>query len=208
MLDDEHATQSFVTVANQLANAQIPQEARRAIGLGRITALQKPNGRVRGIVVGDLFRRLVARCLAQRYSEPIATACRPHQFALSTRAGAEAVVHNIAAATEANPALTVLSIDGIGAYDTIISRHSMLTALRAVPQANRCSSFVNMFYSEPSQYVWHDQHGEGHIITQAEGGEQGDPLMPALFSLGQKAGSPPTCPIAAATRRSLVRFSG
>ena len=23
-------------------------------------------------------------------------------------------------------------------------------------------------------------------ITQAEGGEQGDPLMPALFSLGQK----------------------
>ena len=29
--------------------------------------------------------------------------------------------------------------------------------------------------------------GNPHDITQAEGGEQGDPLMPALFSLGQKA---------------------
>ena len=36
-------------------------------------------------------------------------------------------------------------------------------------------------------YVWHDQHGNPHTITQAEGGEQGDPLMPALFSLGQRA---------------------
>lgn len=26
-----------------------------------------------------------------------------------------------------------------------------------------------------------------HTITQGEGGEQGDPLMPALFSLGQRA---------------------
>ena len=28
-------------------------------------------------------------------------------------------------------------------------------------------------------------NGQPHTVTQAEGGEQGDPLMPALFSLGQ-----------------------
>ena len=38
-----------------------------AIGLGRIVALQKPNGRVRGIVVGDFLRRLVARSLAHLF---------------------------------------------------------------------------------------------------------------------------------------------
>ena len=43
-----------------------------------------------------------------------------------------------------------------------------------------------MFYGQQSQYVWHDAQGHAHVITQAEGGEQGDPLMPALFALGQR----------------------
>ena len=33
----------------------------KAIRLGRMTALSKPDGGVRGIVVGDFLRRLVAR---------------------------------------------------------------------------------------------------------------------------------------------------
>ena len=33
--------------------------------------------------------------------------------------------------------------------------------------------------------MWEDDHGQIHTLTQAEGGEQGDPLMPALFSLAQ-----------------------
>ena len=44
-----------------------------------------------------------------------------------------------------------------------------------------------MFYAQPSAYIWHDNTGAAHTILQAEGGEQGDPLMPALFSLGQRA---------------------
>ena len=47
--------------------------------------------------------------------------------------------------------------------------------------------FVRLFYTEASQYVWHDATGEAHTVTQAEGGEQGDPLMPALFALGQRS---------------------
>ena len=31
----------------------------------------------------------------------------------------------------------------------------------------------------PSSHLWEDQDGVVHTITQAEGGEQGDPLMPA-----------------------------
>ena len=41
--------------------------------------------------------------------------------------------------------------------------------------------------TEASQYVWHDATGEAHTVTQAEGGEQGDPLTPALFALGQRS---------------------
>ena len=186
LLDDDTATTNLIRVARHFAQASIPAEIARAIGLGQMVALTKPNGRVRGIVVGDVLRRLVSRCLAQKYAQPIHTACQPHQFALATRSGTEAVVHALTAVTEANPTHTILSVDGVGAYDNI-SRNSMLQGLRDVPEANRCLPFVEMFYGAPSQYIWHSATGEAHIISQAEGGEQGDPLMPALFSLGQRA---------------------
>lgn len=172
VLDDEDCTRDFVLVASKLAAAEVPLPISQAIGLGRVVALQKSNGRVRGIIVGDLLRRVVSRSLAQ--------------FALSTRAGTETIVHAITAATEIQGDLTVLSVDGVGAYDTI-SRNSMLRGLHTVPSANQCLPFVRQFYTQPSHYVWHDDANQPHIITQAEGGEQGDPLMPALFALGQRA---------------------
>ena len=134
-------------------------------------------------MIGDLLRRLVSRCLAQRYAKQIHQACLPHQYALSTRAGTEAVVHALTTDSEQHPTRTILSVDGIGAYDTI-SRNCMLQGLQAVPEANRCLPFVRLFYTQPSTYVWHDNTNTPHIIQQAEGGEQGDPLMPALFFPG------------------------
>ena len=48
-----------------LARAEDPLEVLRVVKMGRITALQKPTGGVRGIVVGDILRRLVARTISQ-----------------------------------------------------------------------------------------------------------------------------------------------
>ena len=177
LLDDEETTTQLATVAQQLANAQVPTSIAAAIGFGRVVALR---------AIGDVLRHLVARSLAQQHATAIHTTCAPHQFALSTRAGTEAVVRAISVATQSNPQHTVLSVDGIGAYDTI-SRHSMLHGLMNVPIVNRCLPFVRMFYGQASQYIWHDRTGHPHLISQGEGGEQGDPLMPALFSLGQRA---------------------
>ena len=43
--------------------------------------------------------------------------------------------------------------------------------------------FVRAAYLEPSRYKWADAEGVRHDICQVEGGEQGDPLIPLLFSL-------------------------
>ena len=45
--------------------------------------------------------------------------------------------------------------------------------------------FVRQFHGSPSRYLWENDIGEVRDIDQGEGGEQGDPLMPMLFSLGQ-----------------------
>ena len=89
LLADEPATHQLATVAQHVARAQVPATIASALGLGRVVALRKPNGRVCGIIIGDFLRRLVARSLAQHYATAIHAACAPHQFALSTRAGTE-----------------------------------------------------------------------------------------------------------------------
>ena len=57
----------------------------------------------------------------------------------------------------------------------------MLSALQ-MPQASAPMPFVGLWYARESVYVW-AAGSQAHRITQAEGGEQGDPLMPALFAL-------------------------
>ena len=58
-------------VAERSANANVPEPVLAAIRLGRVVALRKPNGRVRALVVGDVFRRLVARALAQHFARRV-----------------------------------------------------------------------------------------------------------------------------------------
>ena len=64
-----HATTAFVEVLTALPRADVPQEILGAISLGRLTALRKPNRRVKGIVTGDILRWLVARTMAQQFSK-------------------------------------------------------------------------------------------------------------------------------------------
>ena len=65
-----------------------------------MTALTTPDGGVRGIVVGDVFRRVVARTIAQQFALMAEGATHPFQYALSTRAGTECVAHVAQALTE------------------------------------------------------------------------------------------------------------
>ena len=104
---------------------------------------------VRGIVVCDIFRRLVARTIAQQMSDVVEAATGPYQHALSTRAGTECNAHILQTLTEDNPRTTVLCIDGIGAFD-LISRKSMLEALMRVEGCPDIMPFVRQFYGQPS----------------------------------------------------------
>ena len=60
----------------------------------------------------------------------------------------------------------------------------MIQGLGNMADGARVLTFVRLFCSAPSTHVWEDELGDPQIIPQGEGGEQGDPLMPLLFSLG------------------------
>ena len=71
------------------------------------------------------------KTLARQFREEVEEACAPFLFAYSTRAGTGCVGHAIRALTDADVAATVLSIDGVGAYDHI-HRNAMLSKLHEV----------------------------------------------------------------------------
>ena len=129
-LDHPRALHSMYLLAERFARADVPPSIVDAIRQGRLTALRKPNGGVRGIVVGDVIRRVVARTLAQQLGPAVEGATAPFH-ALSTKAGCECVSHVVQALTEADPETTVVSIDGVTAFD-LMSREAMLEGLMRV----------------------------------------------------------------------------
>ena len=186
LLESPKDLQLFFAVCDFLAKGQVPREAVNGIKLGRMTALRKENGGVRGIVAREVVRRVTAKTIAQQLGPAVKAATAPYQYALSTRAGCECIAHALQAVTELEQEATVTTIDGISAYDSI-SRRAMLLGLDRVAGGRQALPFVRLFYSEPSAYLWEDASGTVHTVHQGEGGEQGDPLMPLLFSVGQHA---------------------
>ena len=185
LLESERDSVMFAEFAQSLAVADVPHQVLRILGLGRLIALKKPDGGVRGIVVGDVLRRLVGRTMAKQVTKEVEAATSPFQYALSTRSGCECVTHVLQTLTELDEDATIVSVDGIGAYD-LISRKAMLDGLLSVEQGEQFLLFVRSFYGAPSTYLWEDEMGTNHRKLQGEGGgEQGDPLMPLLFNLGQ-----------------------
>ena len=75
-----------------------------------------------------MFRRLVARTMAQQLGPAIERATSPFQCALSTRAGTECIAHAIQTLTDLDNTATVVSIDGIRAFD-VVSRQALLEGL-------------------------------------------------------------------------------
>ena len=107
------------------------------------------SGAGRALVVGDVFRRLVARALAQLFAGAFQAACLPYQFGLSTRAGTEGLYKLPHTATELDPHATVLSIDAVGAYDHV-SRQAMLEGLRSARPLSHSSRSPASFTAAPA----------------------------------------------------------
>ena len=98
--------------------------------------------------------------------------------ALSEKAGTDCVGYGIRALTD-EPFLHRDLHRLRGVY-----RSAMLSKLLEVPKKRGLLPFARFACAEPTSYVWEDKDGGRHHTRQGEGREQGDPLMPLLFSLG------------------------
>ena len=149
LLDDSRGLHLFFMVAQKLGRADFP-EAVVDLRVGRLTSLTKPDGGVRGIVAGDVVRRLVARTISQQLGPEVEQATSPYQHAMSTRAECECVAHALQGLTELDENATVTSVDGISVFH-MISRQSMLEGFRKLPVENSVLPSVRLFHGRQSQ---------------------------------------------------------
>ena len=180
-LDDAETLSLLLHAAEDFARGHVLDDVCHALMLATMTGLQKRDGGVRGIATGTSFRRLVAKVLARQFSDAVEATCAPFQFALSTRAGTDCVGHAVRVATELNPRLTVLSIDGVGAYDHIF-RSAMLSKVAEVPSLQGLLPFVHT----PGRVRTSGQtkRASNTRLNNMRVANKATPLMPLLFSLG------------------------
>ena len=79
LVDSDHDMEVFSSFARRVSQGCVPRGVLEGFRLGRVTALQKPDGGIRGIVVGDIIRVLIARTIAQQISKQVEEATAPHQ---------------------------------------------------------------------------------------------------------------------------------
>ena len=119
LLEDIRAADNLYFLAQKLAVGDIPESIREGLAVAHLTALQKldetgtPTGDVRGIATGIVLRRLVARTIAQQYSDAVLGATSPFQYALSTRAGVDCIALMTRLLTDMDEDTTVASLDGV-----------------------------------------------------------------------------------------------
>ena len=144
LLDDARSLHSFFLVAEQLARAQVPDGVVDLVRLGRLTALTKPDGGVRGIVARTSI--------------------------MTTKAGCECIAHALQGPIELDPEATFTSIDGVGVFD-LISRRAMLEGLQQV--SAEAVPFARMFHGRRSEYLWESDSGEVHNIPKGKAASKG-----------------------------------
>ena len=66
--------------------------------------------------------------------------------------------------SELNPNATILSVDGMSAYD-MMSRKAMLRGFSNAEGGRAALPFVSMFYGTPSKYLWEDDPGKVQKTT-------------------------------------------
>ena len=159
MLEDKEAWAEFADFLQDFARARVPEDVLQSLRLGRMTALKKKDERVRGIVAGSVIRRLACRAVAQQFADELMETTAPFQFALQARAGTDALARAVQFLTEEDADTTVISLDGIGAFDHV-RRAAFMRKMHETEALRPLLPLVTALYGTESRFLWRDDEGE------------------------------------------------
>ena len=159
---------------NVILDGKVPFELRPYFFGAKLIALKKPDGGIRPIAVGNIFRRLSAKCAEYHVFESRQARYGNRQVGVGTKRGAELASHVFRCLIENHQTKenVILKIDFESAFNSINRQFMLEKVVEIHPEVYKYSHSA---YSQPSFF-----YGDS-VIKPCEGTQQGD--SPALFSV-------------------------
>jgi len=173
----DRAFSAALAFVNLVLSGELPRSETLLDSL--LIGLQKPDGGVRPIAVGEAWYRLAMLCAAIAVAET-GRALAPLQLGVGVSGGTEALAHAVRTALDADPLTVVISIDAANAFNSL-DRSALFAAVRK--RAPALLPVVTWAYGAATDlHIVRAPEGTPPVQSQC-GVRQGDPLAALLFAL-------------------------
>ena len=172
----DRVLEALASFCSALANNSFPKDAMQLLTVARLVAVPKSGGGVRPIAVGEVLRRLAAKCVLQTVLPAVSNYLLPLQVGVHVPNAAELVARRAKAwCNTPGPGEVVLQIDLRNAFNSLDRSQLLKEVQTRVPQLY---PYTFACYSEPSILF-----GDGFELKSSSGVQQGDVCGPALFAI-------------------------
>jgi hypothetical protein len=168
--------EELTRLVNKVLAGEVPAPLRRFFFGANLTALNKKDGGVRPIAVGNTFRRLTAKCAGALAMADRKENYGTTQLGYGVPMGCEAAVHSVRSYIENNssPYKVLFKVDIENAFNSINRQKILDNTLLKHPYIYK---FTESAYGQESTLFYN-----GRTIASAVGTQQGDPDGGPLFS--------------------------
>ena len=180
-LSTEHrdeVVERCTALVNVLAKGDAPQCLAPFLAGGNLTALPKKDNGLRPVAVGEVWRRLTAKCLCNEYKEQTSAFFFPQQIGVGQPMGTEIGLETArqwCSRNCTNATSVMVKVDFSNAFNCV-NRQAFLEQCRHhFPGLSRWAEWC---YIHPSNLYFGT-----HLIASGRGVQQGDPLGPLFFAL-------------------------
>ena len=180
-LSTEHrdeVVERCTALVNLLAKGEAPASLAPFIAGGNLTALPKKDNGIRPVAVGEVWRRLTAKCLCNEFKEQTSTFFFPQQIGVGQPLGTEIGLETArqwCSRNSNNPSSVFVKVDFTNAFNCVDRQDFLKECRHQFPGLSRWAEWC---YVQPTNLYF-----GVHSIASERGVQQGDPLGPLFFAL-------------------------
>ena len=168
--------ESIVTLTRRLCTEFVDPLTIEPILASRLIPLDKGNGEVRPIGVGEVIRRIIGKCVPRVAKQDVINASGAMQVCAVQKSGGEAAIHAMRNIFEADETDAPLLVDASNAFNSL-NRAAALNNIRVL--CPLIATYVINTYRAPARLFVVG----GSELKSAEGTTQGDPLAMSMYAI-------------------------
>ena len=167
---------ALATLTHRLCTEYIDPATIEPILASRLIPLDKGNGEVRPIGVGEVIRRIIGKCVTKVVKQDILESSGSLQVCAGHKSGSEAAVHAMNSLFQLEETNAVLLVDASNTFNSL-NRAAALHNIRIVCPVVATFA-INTYRASARLFVTGCKE-----LVSAEGTTQGDPLAMCLYAL-------------------------